>query len=72
MIRLYRVITPNKGNIMEVKDYTEGRDNTHYNGVPSMYGKMVKKQCEMQPKYCMPGEANGEMHGEHRNVQEGP
>jgi hypothetical protein len=57
----------------EVKDYSEGRlDNTHYNGVPSMYGKMVKKQYDMQPKYCMPGEADGEMRGEHRNEQAGP
>lgn len=56
----------------EVKDYSEGKENTHFNGVPSMYGRMVNSQNKMQPKYCEPGPADGEMHGEHRNTQEGP
>lgn len=56
----------------EVKDYTEEREYNHYNGVPSMYGKMVDKQCREQPKYCEPGEADGEPKGERRNTQEGP
>ena len=56
-----------------VHDYSEDRgDNNHYNGVPSMYGKLVREQHKMQPKYCEPGEAGGGMHGEHRNTQEGP
>lgn len=57
---------------MEAKDYTEQKENTHYNGVPSMYGKLVKEQCKMQPKYCEPGEAGGGMRGEHSNKQVGP
>ena len=57
---------------MEVKDYTEDRVDNHYNGVPSMYGKLVNEQQKQQPKYCEPGEAGGGMEGEHRNVQEGP
>ena len=60
---------------MEVKDYSEEKEDTHYNGVPSMYGKMVNKQNAEQPKYCMPGEAgdkDGGLHGEKRNVQAGP
>jgi hypothetical protein len=56
----------------EVKDYTEEKEDTHYNGVPSMYGKMVDQQNRMQPKYCMPGEAGGGMRGEKRNEQAGP
>lgn len=56
----------------EVKDYTDGPKNEQYCGVSSMYSKMVKKQIDMQPKYCEPGEADGEMHGEHRNTQRGP
>ncbi len=56
----------------EVKDYSEEKEDTHYNGVPSMYGKMVDKQNKMQPKYCEPGEAGGGMRGEHRNEQAGP
>lgn len=55
-----------------VHDYSEEKQDTHYNGVPSMYGKMVNSQNKMQPKYCWPGEADGEMRGEHRNMQEGP
>lgn len=55
-----------------VKDYSEAKQDTHYNGVPSMYGKLVNEQNRMQPKYCMPGEAGGEMQGEHRNTQAGP
>lgn len=58
----------------EVKDYSEEREYNHYNGVPSMYGKMVNKQCKEQPKYCMPGEPSddGAMKGEKRNEQAGP
>lgn len=58
-----------------VKDYTSpagAMGNTHYNGVPSEYGRMVEEQNRMQPKYCEPGEAGGEMRGEKRNVQTGP
>jgi hypothetical protein len=59
----------------EVKDYTSAdgdMGNTHYNGVPSAYGKRVEQQNKMQPKYCMPGEAGGEMRGEKRNEQAAP
>lgn len=55
----------------DVKDYTQERVNNHYNGVPSMYGKLVNEQQRMQPKYCEPGEAGGGMQGEHRNTQKG-
>ena len=56
-----------------VKDYTENKgDNSHYNGVKSMYGKLVSEQQRMQPKYCEPGPAGGGQHGAHRNVQKGP
>lgn len=58
---------------MEVRDYTEHKDdNSHYNGVGSFYGRLCKSQYDMQPKYCMPGPADGEMEGEHRNTQMGP
>jgi len=59
----------------DVKDYTSSdaeTGNTHYNGVPSGYGKSVEKQQKMQPKYCMPGECGDDMKGEKRNVQAGP
>lgn len=56
----------------EVKDYTEEKEYSHYNGVSSMYGRLVDEQCRQQPKYCMPGEAGGGMEGEKRNEQEGP
>jgi hypothetical protein len=56
----------------DVKDYTEEKEYNHYNGVPSMYGKLVDEQCRMQPKYCEPGEAGGGMEGEKRNEQAGP
>lgn len=59
----------------EVKDYTtddSASGNTHYNGVPSAYGRRVEQQNKMQPKYAEPGEAGGEMRGEHRNEQAGP
>lgn len=59
----------------DVKDYTSAADasgNTHYCGVPSEFGRRVEKQNKMQPKYCEPGEAGGEMRGEKRNVQAGP
>jgi hypothetical protein len=56
----------------EVKDYSSEKEYTHYNGVSSMYGKIVDEQCRMQPKYCMPGEVGGEMQGERSNKQAGP
>lgn len=59
----------------EVKDYcTADSDtgSTHYNGVPSAYGKRVEMQNKMQPKYCQPGEAGDSMKGEKRNEQAGP
>jgi hypothetical protein len=58
----------------EVKDYTSGEkgEYTHYNGVPSFYGKIVDEQCREQPDYCNPGEPGGAMQGEHRNTQKGP
>lgn len=59
----------------EVKDYTsdfENTGNTHYEGVPSMYGRLVESQNKMQPKYCEPGEAGGPMEGEKSNKQAGP
>jgi hypothetical protein len=55
-----------------VKDYTTEKEYTHYNGVPSMYGRLVDEQCRMQPRYCEPGPAGGGMEGEKRNVQKGP
>jgi hypothetical protein len=60
---------------MEVKDYTSDvgdEGNTHYNGVPSMFGRMATEQEKMQPKYCWPGKDDGQMHGDKRNVQAGP
>jgi len=51
----------------EVKDYTSAdgdMGNTHYNGVPSAYGKRVEQQNKMQPKYCMPGEAGRQLHND--------
>jgi hypothetical protein len=59
----------------EVKDYTccDGEmKNTHYNGVPSAYGKRVEMQNKMQPKYCEPGMADGKMNGAKSNEQKGP
>lgn len=59
----------------DVKDYTtspEATGNTHYNGVPSDFGRHVEAENRMQPKYCWPGNAGGEMKGEKRNVQAGP
>ena len=59
----------------DVKDYTSAdgaSGNTHYNGVPSEFGRRVEQQNKMQPKYCEPGEAGGEMRGEKRNEQAGP
>jgi hypothetical protein len=58
-----------------VMDYTSddtATGNTHYNGVPSEYGRRVEEQNKMQPKYCMPGEAGGGLRGEKRNEQAGP
>ena len=49
----------------------EKKDNFHYS-VPSMYGKIVREQYNEQPKYCEPGNADGEMRGEHSNPQKGP
>ena len=59
----------------DVKDYTSSESasgNTHYNGVPSEYGRRVEQQNKMQPKYGEPGDAGGEMRGEHSNKQAGP
>lgn len=56
----------------DVKDYTTEKEYTHYNGVPSMYGKIVDEQCRMQPKYSEPGEVGADMNGEKRNEQAGP
>lgn len=59
----------------DVKDYTSAASdsgNTHYNGVPSEFGRRVAEQNRMQPKYAEPGEAGGEMRGEKRNEQAGP
>ncbi len=58
----------------EVKDYSGEKDYTHYNGVPSMYGKIVNEQCKEQPKYCWPGDVDpsGAMKGDKRNEQKGP
>lgn len=59
----------------DVKDYTTSdgdSGNTHYNGVPSEYGRRVEQQNKMQPKYCEPGEAGGDMKGEKSNAQAGP
>lgn len=58
-----------------VKDYTSSdtaSGNTHYNGVPSEFGRRVEQQNKMQPKYCMPGEAGEGMEGSKRNMQAGP
>ncbi len=58
---------------MDVKDYSENKgSNSHYNGVPSMYGKLVSEQNKMQPNYCDPGMPGEGMKGEHRNTQKGP
>ena len=57
---------------MEVKDYTEEPEYTHYQGVKSWYGKNVDEECRMQPRYCDPGKIGSEMRGEVRNVQTGP
>jgi hypothetical protein len=58
---------------MGVKDYTEDKgENSHYNGVPSMYGRLCKEQNNMQPKYCEPGMPGTEMMGEKSNEQAGP
>lgn len=56
----------------DVKDYTSYDKDSHYCGVPSEFGRRVEKQNKMQPKYCEPGEAGGEMRGEKRNEQAGP
>lgn len=57
----------------DVKDYTEGNgDNSHYRGVTSEFSKRVESQFKMQPKYCEPGHADGDMKGSKRNEQEAP
>ena len=56
----------------DVKDYSEERDYNHYNGVNSMYGKLVNEQCRQQPRYCDPGREGDGMKGAHRNEQAGP
>lgn len=58
-----------------VTDYTseEGFEgDTHYNGVPSWFGRHVEMENREQPRYCEPGEAGGALRGEKRNVQSGP
>ena len=58
-----------------VMDYTTAdgdEGNTHYQGVPSAFGKRVAEQNRMQPDYCEPGEAGGGLRGEKRNEQAGP
>ena len=52
----------------DVKDYSEGKEDTHFNGVSSWYGRLVNQQNKQQPRYCEPGEAGGPMEGEHRNI----
>jgi len=62
------------GHMSEVKDYTTGdaeTGNTHFQGVPSAYGKSVAEQQKQQPKYCMPGECGDTMKGEKSNKQAG-
>ena len=56
----------------EVIDYSQEKDFTHYNGVPSMYGKLVDQQYKQQPKYCWPGDATGEPTSAKSNEQAGP
>lgn len=56
----------------DVKDYTREMGDTHYNGVPSEYGRRVAEQFKMQPDYCNPGRADGQMHADKRNEQKGP
>lgn len=59
----------------EVKDYTtptSDEGNTHYNGVPSEYGRRVAEQNRLQPNYCGPGKTDGVMRGEKSNEQAGP
>lgn len=57
-----------------VKDYSDAPEggNSHYNGVPSMYGRLANEQYRQQPNYCEPGKAGGGLEGEHRNTQKGP
>lgn len=59
-------------NKMEIKDYSEKKEHTHYNGVESMYGKLVNEQNRDKPHYSWPGNAGEGMKGEHRNIQKGP
>lgn len=58
----------------DVEDYSSEPEhgNSHYNGVPSWYGKHAMEQYRMQPKYCEPGLAGDAMEGEKRNTQIGP
>jgi hypothetical protein len=56
----------------DVKDYTMEEENTHFNGVPSMYGRMVNEQNRLMPDYSEPGKADGKMQGEHSNKQAAP
>ena len=59
----------------DVKDYTSdvaAEGNTHYNGVSSLYGRMVEDQNMKQPRYAEPGAADGRMEGAKRNEQAGP
>jgi hypothetical protein len=56
----------------DVKDYNDREGDCMYIGVPSQYARRVEEQMRLQPKYCEPGPADGEMKGAHRNVQKGP
>lgn len=55
---------------MKDMDYSS-KEGCHYS-LPSMYGKDVKEQNAMQPKYEEPGKADGQMKGAHSNPQKGP
>jgi hypothetical protein len=59
---------------MGVHDYSEDRgEDSHYNGVPSQYGKRVEAQEKAKErKYCWPGDADGHHMREMRNEQKGP
>ena len=58
----------------DVEDYSDAPEhgNSHYNGVPSWYGKHAMSQLKAQPKYCEPGLTDTGMQGEKRNTQIGP
>lgn len=55
----------------DVKDYCSESGDKQYRGVSSTYSKRVESQVKMQPKYCEPGPADGNMKGEKANKQAG-